>query len=80
MKLQFIIKFYTPPFFLGKELGSSTFSTHGKRALAPKFTFPIFCLQSWTRFSRYQEVDKVSIAELNVPHQLSPADHRMRGQ
>ena len=40
----------------------------------------LFCLQSWIRFSRYQEVEKVRIAESNVPHQLSPADRRMRGQ
>ena len=39
-----------------------------------------FFLRSSTRFSRYQEVKKVSIAESNVPRQLSPADQRMRGQ
>ena len=35
---------------------------------------------SWTRFSRYQEVEKVNIAKSNVLRQLSPADHRMKGQ
>ena len=53
MKLQFIVKFYPPPFFfLGKELGSSTFSTHEKRALAPKFTFPREGCDVGKRFSR----------------------------
>ena len=54
MKVQFIVKFY-PPFFLGKELGSSTFSTHGKRALAPKFTFPREGCDVGKRFSRTVE-------------------------
>ena len=39
-----------------------------------------FCLLHSTRFSRYQEVERVSITESNVPRQRSPADHRMRGQ
>ena len=55
MKLQFIVKFYPPLFFLGKELGSSTFSTHEKRALAPKFTFPREGCDVGKRFSRTEE-------------------------
>ena len=39
-----------------------------------------FCLRYSTRFSRYQEVERISITESNVPRQRSPADHRMRGQ
>ena len=39
-----------------------------------------FCLRYSTRFSRYQEVERISITESNVPCQRLPADHRMRGQ
>ena len=55
MKLQFIINSPPPFFFLGKELGSSTFSVHVKRALAPKFTFPREGFDVGKRFSRTEE-------------------------
>ena len=63
MKLQFIVKFYPPPFFfLGKELGSSTFSTHGKRVSALKFIFPREGCDVGKRFTPYNDpvVDTVN--------------------